>query len=291
MSITDVMSQLSALQQLAGQLATPPSPVSGPGSFAAALDSASSGSSSAPAAADSADAGSASTGTADGSPTGVTATALISSLLQQSQAQALIGTLDSDSSDDSGGLDLSSLASLEQLLPTAAAAGASTAAPAALSTAPSATATAAFDPTGTGAQRLLAAAESQIGVSEQPPGSNNGPQISTYRSAVAGAEPGEPWCAYFASWAAAQGGVPLGESGQGFGSVAQITSWAASNGRLLPASATPAPGDLILFGDQHVGIVESVNPDGSLTTVEGNYNNAVTQVHRLPGEATGYVQM
>ena len=47
----------------------------------------------------------------------------------------------------------------------------------------------------------------------------------------------------------------------------------------------------MLFGDQHVGIVESVNPDGSLTTVEGNYNQAVSRVNRMPAEATGFVRL
>ena len=138
---------------------------------------------------------------------------------------------------------------------------------------------------------VLAAAESQLGVTEQPPGSNDGPQIATYRSAVAGAQAGEPWCAYFVSWASAQAGTPLGFAGQGIGSVAGITSWAQQTGRYLPAGSVPQAGDLILYGDQHVGIVESVNPDGSLTTVEGNYANGVNRVHRLPSEATGYVRV
>jgi hypothetical protein len=148
--------------------------------------------------------------------------------------------------------------------------------------------------TGTGTDSgsgVLAAAESQLGVTEQPPGSNDGPQIATYRSAVAGAQAGEPWCAYFASWASAQAGTPLGFDGQGIGSVAGITSWAQQTGRYLPAGSVPQAGDLILYGDQHVGIVESVNPDGSLTTVEGNYANGVNRVHRLPSEATGYVRV
>ena len=138
---------------------------------------------------------------------------------------------------------------------------------------------------------IVAAAESQVGATEQPPGSNDGPQIATYRSAVAGAQAGEPWCAYFASWAAAQAGTPLGPNGQGLGSVSEIASWASSTGKLLPASAAPAPGDFILFGGEHVGIVESLNADGSLTTIEGNSGNGVTRVHRSPGEATGYVQL
>ena len=146
-------------------------------------------------------------------------------------------------------------------------------------------------PGGGSGQALLAAAESQIGQSEQPPGSNDGPAIAVYRDAVAGAQAGEPWCAYFASWAAAQAGTPLGDAGQGLGSVAEITDWASSNGRLLPAEATPAPGDLILFGTHHVGIVESANPDGTITTVEGNSSNAVSRVTRQPGEWTGFVSM
>ena len=138
---------------------------------------------------------------------------------------------------------------------------------------------------------VVAAAESQVGQAEQPPGSNDGPAIAMYRSSVAGAQPGEPWCAYFASWAAAQAGTPLGDAGQGLGSVAGITDWAQRTGRYLPAGSTPQPGDLMLFGDQHVGIVESVNPDGSLTTVEGNYDQAVSRVNRMPSEATGFVQL
>jgi hypothetical protein len=145
-------------------------------------------------------------------------------------------------------------------------------------------------PGGGHASQLLAAAESQVGQSEQPPGSNDGPQLAVYRAAVAAAQPGQPWCAHFVSWAAAQAGAPLGEEGEGYGSVEGIAAWGARTGRLLPASATPAPGDLILYGDRHIGIVESVNADGSLTTVEGNYASAVSRVQRSPSEATGYVR-
>lgn len=136
--------------------------------------------------------------------------------------------------------------------------------------------------------RALAIAKSQLGVTEQPPGSNDGPQISMYRSAVAGSYAGAPWCAYFVSWAAQQAGVPLGSNGQGLGSVSEITDWAKSTGRF---TETPQPGDLILFGTEHVGIVESVNPDGTLTTVEGNTSNGVYERQHLPSEATGYVRL
>jgi cell wall-associated NlpC family hydrolase len=140
----------------------------------------------------------------------------------------------------------------------------------------------------TAGSRALAAAQTQIGQAEQPPGSNDGPAIAMYRTAVEGAAPGEPWCAYFVSWAAAQAGAPIGDRGQGLGSVAGITDWASRTGRLV---SQPQPGDLILFGTRHVGIVQSVNPDGSLTTVEGNASNAVSVEHHSASEATGFVRL
>jgi hypothetical protein len=154
------------------------------------------------------------------------------------------------------------------------------------------TALSSFGSAATGAgPAALRAAEGEVGQSEEPPGSNDGPRLGLYRSAVDGAVPGAPWCAYFVSWAASQAGAPLGFDSRGIGSVEGIESWAQATGRLLPAGSVPQPGDLILFGGRHVGIVESVNPDGSLTTVEGNHNERVDRVQRSPAEATGYVRL
>ncbi len=141
--------------------------------------------------------------------------------------------------------------------------------------------------------RIVAAAESQIGQTEQPPGSNESPAIAEYRAATAGAIPGAPWCAYFASWAARQAGEPIGPGGQGLGSVSEIWSWAQGAGRAIPNSpgVVPRPGDLIVFGGEHVGIVRGVLPDGRIATIEGNYENKVAANIRTPGEATGYVNM
>jgi hypothetical protein len=144
---------------------------------------------------------------------------------------------------------------------------------------------------GTAGQRALAIATGQLGQAEIPPGSNEGPAIAGYRAAVEGSYGGAPWCAYFVSWAAAQAGFPLGEEGQGYGAVEQIQDWGARTGRLLPAGAIPQPGDIILYGGRHVGLVEAVNPDGSLTTIEGNYQHQVSRVHRSPSEATGFVRL
>jgi hypothetical protein len=143
---------------------------------------------------------------------------------------------------------------------------------------------------GTGGGRAaLAAAEGEVGQAEQPPGSNDSPRIAQYRSAVAGAPGPGPWCAYFASWAARQAGVPLGEYGQGFGRVDDIWAWGQRTGR---TTQSPQPGDLVVW-DEHVGIVESVRPDGSITTVEGNSSDAVSRRTYGPdhGGAVGFVRI
>jgi hypothetical protein len=141
--------------------------------------------------------------------------------------------------------------------------------------------------------RIVAIAESQLGQTEQPPGSNESPAIAQYRTATAGAVPGAPWCAYFASWAANEAGEPIGPQGQGAGSAEDVWSWARSTGRAIPngPGVVPQPGDLIVFGDEHVGIVRDVLPNGQIQTIEGNYENKVAANVRSPTEATGYVNM
>jgi CHAP domain len=147
---------------------------------------------------------------------------------------------------------------------------------------------------GTAGQRALAAAQAEVGVAEQPPGSNDSPRIAEYRAATAGSGVG-PWCAYFTSWAAAQAGAPVGEVGQGFGSVSALYDWAQRTGHAIPAGngVAPSPGDLIVWGGRHIGIVESVDPDGSIHTIEGNSSNAVSRrtYGSDGGGATGYVRL
>jgi hypothetical protein len=143
-------------------------------------------------------------------------------------------------------------------------------------------------------QRALAFAQGEVGQAEQPPGSNDSPRIAGYRASTAGAGIG-PWCAYFVSWAAQGAGTPIGEAGQGFGSVSAVAGWAQRTGRWNPAASgtPPQAGDLIVWGAKHIGIVESVDPDGKIHTIEGNSSNAVTRrTHDAGGDgATGYVRL
>ena len=143
-----------------------------------------------------------------------------------------------------------------------------------------------------GGSALLRAAQGEVGQKEAPPGSNDSARIAQYRSAVPGGGVG-PWCAYFASWAARQAGTPLGDSGQGFARVDDVWAWAQRTGRATPGGpgATPKPGDLIIW-DEHMGVVESVRPDGSIQTIEGNSSDQVARrVHSRSEPLVGFVSM
>jgi len=141
-------------------------------------------------------------------------------------------------------------------------------------------------------QAIVNLVRGEVGQAEQPPGSNDSGRIAQYRQATAGSGVG-PWCAYFTSWAAREAGVPLGDAGQGFGRVDDVYAWAQRAGKAIPAaSGPPQPGDLIVW-DEHIGVVESVLPDGSIQTIEGNSSDAVTRrVHDATGGgAIGYVRL
>src|SRR4051794_15508427 len=133
----------------------------------------------------------------------------------------------------------------------------------------------------------LARKELALGVREVPDGSNRAPAIRRYETATRGAMFGAPWCAYFVSYIARQADAPIGPGGAGMGYVPYIRSWAKQTKRW---KRTPRAGDLITF-PQHVGIVENVYANHTLTTIEGNSGNAVRRRWRRWGEATGYVRV
>ena len=138
---------------------------------------------------------------------------------------------------------------------------------------------------GSGNQGILAAARGELGVTEQPPGSNESPRIREYRLASGSPPPG-PWCAYFVSWAARHAGTPIGPNGSGFGSVDAVWGWAQQEGR---TTDQPKPGDLIVW-DEHIGIVENVLPDGRIQTIEGNTSNMVARRTHTRDGVVGFVR-
>jgi PKD repeat protein len=141
----------------------------------------------------------------------------------------------------------------------------------------------------TTAARMVAIAQAELrrGVREVPLGSNRGSRIRMYGASTRPRFYPAPWCAYFVSWVARRAGAPLGPSGQGFGYVPYIRAWAQRTGRWR---RQPRSGDLVMF-PQHVGLVERVYRNGTLTTIEGNSSNRVARRFRRWGEASGYVRV
>jgi hypothetical protein len=133
----------------------------------------------------------------------------------------------------------------------------------------------------------IARGELKRGVREVPDGSNRGSRIRMYGRSTTPRFYPAPLCSYFVSWVARRAGRPLGPAGRGFGYVPYLRAWARATGRWR---STPRSGDLIVF-PQHVGLVEAVYRNGTLTTIEGNSSNRVSRRHRRWREAGGYVRV
>lgn len=116
-------------------------------------------------------------------------------------------------------------------------------------------------------QKVVAIAQGQIGVCEQPRGSNRGPQVDQYLASV-GINFAAAWCAAFVYWCHQQAGVSGVPKTGGV-----LDMWNKAPGNRV---TQPQPGDVVIFdyggGTGHTGIIESVN-GSTLTTIEGNTND------------------
>lgn len=84
---------------------------------------------------------------------------------------------------------------------------------------------------------------------------------------------GAPWCHMFVSWCAEQSGNAAVIPRTGYCPAG--ISWFQQRGQYkLKGSYTPKRGDVIYFGGEHVGLVES-SSGGTVYTIEGNSSNAV----------------
>lgn len=119
-------------------------------------------------------------------------------------------------------------------------------------------------------QDVVARACSRVGVVELD--TNSGPEINAWLKR-SGANPGDPWCACFASWCISVAGLPD----------VRIAG-AQALGKSLAATQEPLPGDVMWFPtgpwQGHCGIVIAV---GQLETasVEGNLGNEVALARRV----------
>lgn len=130
----------------------------------------------------------------------------------------------------------------------------------------------------TSAGTVLDVARSQIGTVEQADGSNPyGRAYGMDRQA---------WCAMFVWWVFQQAGAGALIPKAAY--TPTLAGWYQQRGQ---ASRTPRPGSLVFYdwpGDgvdriSHVGLVEAVNPDGTITTIEGNTTSGVAGNQRMGG--------
>lgn len=134
-------------------------------------------------------------------------------------------------------------------------------------------------PPGDLAAEIVRLAGNNVGVHEQPRGSNRGPVIDKW-NLDAGNKLGDPWCVAFA-YGMVKGAaflkkitVPLIRTG----SSSAMYRWAVDNNRL---GSAPQIGDIFLLkggetGHRHAGIVTGRLIGGRFATIEGNTNDEGT---------------
>lgn len=139
-------------------------------------------------------------------------------------------------------------------------------------------------------EAALKFAISQIGVHEQPPGSNTGPEIRKYQKDgtwLAGT--GWAWCAAFFNYAVQVGGF------QGLDRTAGAWDALARAGKkgwgLAPKDWEKViPGDGVVFntGSGHIAVVERIK-DGVVFSVDGNALDMVKRCQRPLTFVRGFV--
>ncbi len=131
-----------------------------------------------------------------------------------------------------------------------------------------------------------------LGIKEDPAESNNAPPVTTWFDADA-KDPKDPWCAMACSYVLTKVGIPLRTA-----AVSEIIAKAKN-----PSSGwswhddEPQLGDCVCFdwhngGDttDHVGMVEAVRADGTLVTLEGNYQDSCQRVVRDRSNVIGFAR-
>ena len=143
------------------------------------------------------------------------------------------------------------------------------------------------------AGQVLKIARAELGVREQPAGSNQVKYNSWYYGKeVSGSA--YPWCMVFVQWVFAQAGEPIGYK---TASCTLLMNWAKQQGRWLTSDYRP--GDVLIFdfgGDgqpDHTGILEEIRKDvlicieGNTSTSSDDNGGAVMRRMRAPGQVLG----
>lgn len=146
------------------------------------------------------------------------------------------------------------------------------------------------------AQKAVDVALSQVGVRENG-STNNSAEVNKYRFGKAN---GNPWCASFVSYCYGQGQGNSNKATFGFTESSQsIKNQAIKAGKYSTKASgyKPQVGDLAVWtydkNSGHVGIIASVNQDGTFDVVEGNCGDKVQRCTRSMNtkDLNGFVRM
>lgn len=122
--------------------------------------------------------------------------------------------------------------------------------------------------------QALQIAQTQVGKEEIPKGSNWGPVVSEYLRSVGINFPAS-WCMAFVYWCYDKAAHNLGIENPLKKTGGVLAQWNAMPNNKI--NFPPKVGDIFIMdlghGLGHTGIVEAVNEDGTLTTIEGNTND------------------
>jgi len=150
-------------------------------------------------------------------------------------------------------------------------------------------------------REAIRVAQLELGVMEEPKGSNRGPRVEVFQRGYDGADylVGQRWCARFARWcfetAAKNLGVPSPFAGWK-SDLASAPKWRDQARLRRCLTSTPAPGRVALHltdsGAGHVTIVASVDAAGWVTSLGGNEDDGVRIIRRAPTYYNaGYVEI
>jgi hypothetical protein len=139
---------------------------------------------------------------------------------------------------------------------------------------------------------VLDIARSLLGVAEAPPGSNHC-IVTEWFADTSGLEwtrRGNPWCDMFVSKCLSDAGLPTLYAY----CPAHVNAFKLGTAGTWIGGGSPEPGDVVFFDwnadgvADHVGLVEVVNSDRTVTTIEGNTGDAVRRQIRKRNVILGF---
>lgn len=151
------------------------------------------------------------------------------------------------------------------------------------------------------AEAALKIALANEGVSENPKGSNSGPEVNIYLKSI-GLGKGYPWCMAFVYWCVNTACKEMNMPNPLVKTGGVLSQWNETTLRKFPSRASAVkPGDVFIMefskGMGHTGFVEKV-AGGMIYTIEGNTNDdgsregyEVAKRQRLISSMKGFIQL